>query len=348
MTVCVHNGCNKEYDESLNKSDSCQYHPGTPVFHEGYKSWSCCKKRKLTFEDFMKEPGCTFGFHDDNPKPDASPVTKGSADSSNEQKSIDLSTLSLSSQPFKEKAVSENFISSASDPNVTPNKIDLSQKNNGGSIENKVVIPTAPEEDPDDAVIEAGAKCRRNGCSSTFKNYEVSKDPKSPESVCNFHPGNPLFHEGSKGWSCCKRRVLEFDEFLKIKGCAQGKHLFSKPQEKNVQVFCKNDFYQTQTSVIVSIFAKNVVKDKSTVELCPGSINVKLVMKDSKYYSDTIPLFSKINIEESSFKILSTKIEFVLKKDDNISWPSLTPTDKITSWTTFGKGDSPLPEVKRS
>lgn len=25
---------------------------------------------------------------------------------------------------------------------------------------------------------------------------------------------------------CCKRRVLEFDEFLKIEGCKTGRHLF--------------------------------------------------------------------------------------------------------------------------
>jgi hypothetical protein len=36
-----------------------------------------------------------------------------------------------------------------------------------------------------------------------------------------------VFHEGSKGWSCCKRKVLEFDEFLKIEGCTdKKKHLF--------------------------------------------------------------------------------------------------------------------------
>jgi hypothetical protein len=48
-----------------------------------------------------------------------------------------------------------------------------------------------------------------------------------------YHPGVPLFHEGSKGWTCCKRRVLEFDEFMKIEGCKTKKrHLFvgkSKP-----------------------------------------------------------------------------------------------------------------------
>ena len=35
-----------------------------------------------------------------------------------------------------------------------------------------------------------------------------------------------IFHEGSKGYLCCKRRVLEFSEFLKIEGCTEGKHLF--------------------------------------------------------------------------------------------------------------------------
>lgn len=44
---------------------------------------------------------------------------------------------------------------------------------------------------------------------------------------CVFHPGHPIFHEGSKGWSCCKRRVLEFDEFLKIEGCnTKDRHMF--------------------------------------------------------------------------------------------------------------------------
>lgn len=41
------------------------------------------------------------------------------------------------------------------------------------------------------------------------------------------HPGQALFHEGSKGWTCCKRRVLEFDEFMRIEGCRKKpRHLF--------------------------------------------------------------------------------------------------------------------------
>ena len=41
------------------------------------------------------------------------------------------------------------------------------------------------------------------------------------------HPGVPIFHEGSKGYSCCKRRVLEFDQFMSMEGCkTKDRHLF--------------------------------------------------------------------------------------------------------------------------
>ncbi|OMJ07199.1 hypothetical protein AYI70_g12355 [Smittium culicis] len=70
-------------------------------------------------------------------------------------------------------------------------------------------------------------------------------------------------------------------------------------------------------------------------------------MEDSTYYSDEIPLFGEIDPANSSYKALSTKVELILKKANNVNWPALNPTDKITTWTTFGKGDSPLPEVKK-
>lgn len=38
-----------------------------------------------------------------------------------------------------------------------------------------------------------------------------------------------------KGYLCCKRRVLEFDEFLKIQGCKTGRHVFV-PKKKAATV----------------------------------------------------------------------------------------------------------------
>ena len=39
-----------------------------------------------------------------------------------------------------------------------------------------------------------------------------------------------------QGYFCCKRRVLEFEEFLKIEGCAEGRHLFVPKSKKDVRI----------------------------------------------------------------------------------------------------------------
>jgi hypothetical protein len=71
--------------------------------------------------------------------------------------------------------------------------------------------------------------CRRRGCDAT---YDPDKGREGEK--CVHHPGQAVFHEGSKGWSCCKRRVLEFDEFMKIEGCTtKSRHLFVGKKKAN-------------------------------------------------------------------------------------------------------------------
>lgn len=84
--------------------------------------------------------------------------------------------------------------------------------------------PPAPETDDDDAALDIadGAECRRRTCG-----HKYTKGAAREGEQCTHHPGVPIFHEGSKGYSCCKRRVLEFDQFLKIEGCrTKDRHLF--------------------------------------------------------------------------------------------------------------------------
>jgi hypothetical protein len=72
--------------------------------------------------------------------------------------------------------------------------------------------------------------CQRNGCTKDYVEEE------NTETSCQYHPGAPIFHEGLKGyywivflvdfffthskctfsWSCCKKRVINFDDFLTI------------------------------------------------------------------------------------------------------------------------------------
>jgi hypothetical protein len=84
--------------------------------------------------------------------------------------------------------------------------------------------PPPPESDGDDPALEIpnGRVCRRKGCGAVYKAGQARDGEE-----CVYHPGAPIFHEGSKGYTCCKRRVLEFDQFMKIEGCeTKDRHLF--------------------------------------------------------------------------------------------------------------------------
>ena len=93
--------------------------------------------------------------------------------------------------------------------------------------------PPQPEDEKDDPNIEIpdGSVCKRRACGSKY-----TKGSSREGESCVHHPGVPIFHEGSKGYSCCKRRVLEFDQFMNLEGCAtKERHLFvgsGKDKEK--------------------------------------------------------------------------------------------------------------------
>jgi CHORD protein len=152
--------------------------------------WKCCKPRVLTFEEFMSIPPCTEGKHSTTDLPPQ----------------IEKKTGAVVDAP---SALSEPAVPRA--PIATP------------SAPPKSPAPPPESEDDDPALaIPDGRTCRRRGCDATYKEGASRDDEK-----CVHHPGVPLFHEGSKGYTCCKRRVLEFDQFLKLEGCeTKGRHLF--------------------------------------------------------------------------------------------------------------------------
>ena len=54
----------KEYDESENSEEACNYHVGEPVFHDLKKYWTCCSNKSvLDWDEFMKLPTCATGKH---------------------------------------------------------------------------------------------------------------------------------------------------------------------------------------------------------------------------------------------------------------------------------------------
>jgi len=194
-------------------------------------------------------------------------------------------------------------------------------------------VPTKKVEEKDDleAIVPKGTPCQRAGCKVAFVSDEDNRTGDGPGTKCVYHPGAPIFHEGSKGYFCCKRRVLEFEEFLKIEGCAEGRHLFvrkSKGDQAEEAVNCRIDHYQTPSTVYVTVFAKQTDKERSVVKIEDNEIHFDLYLPGPKRFTRSVQLFGPVDSSASSFTIFGTKVEIRLKKRDGRSWTLLEKTDR--------------------
>ncbi|KAI4174764.1 MAG: hypothetical protein LQ343_002135 [Gyalolechia ehrenbergii] len=309
---CVHKGCGKTFTDP---DEDCVYHPGPPVFHEGQKGWNCCKPRVLTFDEFLSIPPCTTGKHstvDDTPAPESAAKPAEPENLAPPPRPVAVSNGALGTQTIPRKSQTPQETAAA-----TP--------------------PRPPESESDDPSLEipANKNCRRKGCNAV-SSANTASSPRVDEE-CVFHPGQALFHEGSKGWTCCKRRVLEFDEFMKIEGCKRKKrHMFvgSKKEDEKEEALMtvRHDFYQTPTVVIASLYVKKIDKGRAKVEFSsPTEVNIDLPTTDMKRYTTIIPLFGHIDTAKSTSKIMGTKLELTLVKLDGASWPTLRSDEQRTS-----------------
>ncbi|KAK8083495.1 CORD and CS domain-containing protein [Apiospora saccharicola] len=317
---CVHKGCSKEYSDP---EEVCNYHPGPPVFHEGQKGWKCCKPRVLTFDEFLEIPPCTQGKHSTTDLP---PEV--------EKKTV---------EEVPDNVLNQSLASKLSEvPTDLPTRAPLAPQP-------AATAPPPPPESEDDEpslAIPEGKECRRKGCHATYKKGQ----DRSDDEQCVHHPGAPIFHEGSKGYSCCKRRVLEFDQFMKLEGCKTSpRHLFiGSGQDKKkgnggsggpAQAggeesldTVRHDFYQTPSTVIASFFLKKIDKAAATVKFEEKGLVLDLVTGDAvpKRYKTTVPLYGAIDTEKSTCKVLGTKLEVSLHKADGASWPVLRSDEQTT------------------
>ncbi|OAV96396.1 hypothetical protein PTTG_04028 [Puccinia triticina 1-1 BBBD Race 1] len=335
MATCTRQGCGKKFDPTQNLQAECVFHPGQPVFHEGLKSWSCCKEKNkpvMEFDQFMKIEGCATGVHSLE-----KPVTPArEPEAEKPASSVDANGTMTYSADVQKKETSATKHSHQTTRDVFQ-PITAEQ-----AIESQPALPK-PEllDDPESIVLE-GSRCKRLACGITWNGLGNSKRGELDKEECTYHPGTPVFHEGSKGYSCCKRRVLDFDDFLKLRGCKKSSHLFTETSstktDQEESVDCRFDFYQTPTSVIVSIFAKKVDQEKSLIKFDTSGVNIDLKLPANKRFQRTFNLFGSIDPDQSTYKILSTKCEMVLIKTDGRSWSNLEKGDTFVGTVTFGVG----------
>lgn len=91
-----------------------------------------------------------------------------------------------------------------------------------------------------------------------------------------------------------------------------------------LKVKIREDWYQDNEVVTVTIYAKNVQEKTLSIEFAPRSVSVSFPSADNSEYNYNLdPLFGTIDTDKSRFKVYSTKLEITLCKQHPGKWATL-------------------------
>ena len=87
----------------------------------------------------------------------------------------------------------------------------------------------------------------------------------------------------------------------------------------------RHDWYQSSDTVTVTLLAKGVPKDKANVELEKDSLTISFPLATGSDFQFSLdPFFASIDPSASSYRVMSTKVEFILKKaEPGKKWATL-------------------------
>lgn len=124
----------------------------------------------------------------------------------------------------------------------------------------------------------------------------------------------------------------------------------AEPKTEGVQTPAskiRHEWYQTHDTVVVTLFAKGVPKNKATIDVQKRSLTISFPLPTGSDFEFTLdPLFAEIDESASTAKIMSTKVEFSLKKvTPGQKWSSIEGTETVANGSRESKGD---PEIKRA
>jgi len=305
--LCYNKGCGQNYKENENTNESCQHHPGIPVFHDAYKGWSCCSKKTTDFTEFLNIKGCSKGMH--NPiKPNEPP-----------KPNIEVEDVPVPQPRAPVSKISMERPSASTKMTRLPQTIGASLKPLIAKL--NAAGDSKKEEKGKCGEVPYGTPCKNSACKGTYYGEGAN------EETCTYHNGLPVFHEGMKYWSCCQRKTSDFNAFLEQEGCNSGKHCWIKEEVKDSSVSCRFDWHQTGSLVVISVFAKASFPDKSFVNLNPVKCRIHIVFGEDRCIFDTeLVLGGIVDVAASSVEYLGSKVEIKLKKAEPVTWKSLTYT----------------------
>ncbi|KAF1542457.1 Cysteine and histidine-rich domain-containing protein 1, partial [Eudyptes schlegeli] len=255
--------------------------------------WSCCKRRTTDFSDFLSIVGCTKGLHNSEKPPE--PV-KPEVKTTSERKELAELKPKFQEHIIQAPKPLETIKRPSPDEPMTNLQLKVSASLKQALDKLKLSSENEEKKEEDSDEIKIGTACKNAGCSKTYEG------PHSTEEVCIYHSGVPIFHEGMKYWSCCKRKTSDFNTFLAQEGCTTGTHVWTKKDAGKKVVPCRHDWHQTGGEVTISVYAKNSVPDLSYVEA-----NSTMV----------------IDVKRSYVNMTATKIELTMRKAEPLLWASL-------------------------
>ncbi|EHB10690.1 Suppressor of G2 allele of SKP1-like protein, partial [Heterocephalus glaber] len=116
-----------------------------------------------------------------------------------------------------------------------------------------------------------------------------------------------------------------------IKRCQESQN--GSESEVRTQSKIKYDWYQTESQVIITLMIKNVQKNDVNMEFSEKELSALVKLPSGEDYNLKLRLLHPIIPEQSTFKVLSTKIEIKMKKPEAVRWEKLegqgdVPTSK--------------------
>uniref|UniRef100_A0A2K6KE44 Cysteine and histidine-rich domain-containing protein 1 n=1 Tax=Rhinopithecus bieti TaxID=61621 RepID=A0A2K6KE44_RHIBE len=290
--LCYNRGCGQRFDPETNSDDACTYHPGVPVFHDALKVGSI-----FSFSSYLcskLRDGCTKGRHNSEKPPE--PVKP-------EVKTTEKKELSELKPKFQEHIIqAPKPVEAIKRPSPDEPMTNLELKISASLKQalDKLKLSSGNEEDKkeeDNDEIKIGTSCKNGGCSKTYRGLE------SLEEVCVYHSGVPIFHEGMKYWSCCRRKTSDFNTFLAQEGCTKGKHMWTKKDAVSNTI----DWHQDWSEVTISSY----------------NLNVHIVFEGEKEFDQNVKLWGVIDVKRSYVTMTATKIEITMRKAEPMQWASL-------------------------
>ena len=195
---CRNPGCKQKYSESDNHGQACRHHSGKPIFHDLKKGWTCCNQICHDWDEFEKLQPCAVGSHTD---------TDPFAAQSGQDQFFKSSTVS-NAQTALEKDEAKKVVKSIEEYNREQEELKRKKAEEEANNEKKIFVTK-----------DGKHKCTNKGC---LKDYDPNANG---DDACKYHPGEPIFHDVKKSWTCCKVETWDWDEFMKIPPCQTGKHV---------------------------------------------------------------------------------------------------------------------------